>query len=83
MFSYNEYRNMISLIHNHLPIVDFTDVTDKTDKFCVLRHDIEFSIDRAYELAKVEKKLPRSSGKGRWRIRHTLSLKFAKTSAMS
>ena len=57
MFSYNEYRNMISLIHNHLPIIDFADVTDKTDKFCVLRHDIEFSIDRAYELAKVERKL--------------------------
>ena len=57
MFSYNEYQNIIKLVNSHLPIVDFADVTDKTDKFCVLRHDIEFSIDRAYELAKIEKDL--------------------------
>ena len=57
MFSYNEYKNIINLIKNHLPIVDFSDVNEQTDRFCVLRHDIEFSIDRAYELAKVEKEL--------------------------
>ena len=57
MFSYNEYQNIIKLVNSHLPIVDFADVTDKTDKFCVLRHEIEFSIDRAYELAKIEKDL--------------------------
>ena len=57
MFSYNEYKNIIRLIRSHLPIVDFSDVNETTDKFCVLRHDIEFSIDRAYELAKVEKEL--------------------------
>ena len=57
MFSYNEYKNIINLIKSHLPIMDFSEVTEKTEKFCVLRHDIEFSIDRAYELAKVEKEL--------------------------
>ena len=57
MFSYNEYKNIIRLIRSHLPIVDFSDVNETTDKFCVLRHDIEFSIDRAYELAKVENEL--------------------------
>ena len=57
MFSYNEYKNIINLIKSHLPIIDFSEVTEKTEKFCVLRHDIEFSIDRAYELAKVEKEL--------------------------
>ena len=57
MFSYNEYINIIKLVNSHLPIIDFSDVTETTDKFCVLRHDIEFSIDRAYELAKVEKEL--------------------------
>tara|TARA_R100001510_G_C7647150_1_gene204481 strand:+ start:157 stop:891 length:735 start_codon:yes stop_codon:yes gene_type:complete len=57
MFSYNEYKNIINIIKNHLPIVDFSDVNEQTDRFCVLRHDIEFSIDRAYELAKVEKEL--------------------------
>ena len=57
MFSYNEYINIIKLVNSHLPILDFSDITEKTDKFCVLRHDIEFSVDRAYELAKIEKDL--------------------------
>ena len=48
MFSYNEYRNIINLIKNNLPILDFTKVDKTTKKFCVLRHDIEFSIDRAH-----------------------------------
>ena len=61
MFSYNEYKNIITLIKNNLPIIDFSEVTEKTEKFCVLRHDIEFSIDRAYELAKVETDLGVSS----------------------
>ena len=53
MFSYNEYKNIIQLVKTHLPIIDFSEVTEETDKFCVLRHDIEFSVDRAYELAKI------------------------------
>tara|TARA_R110001583_G_scaffold157797_2_gene309704 strand:+ start:433 stop:1176 length:744 start_codon:yes stop_codon:yes gene_type:complete len=57
MFSYNEYRNIITLIQQYLPIVDFADVTITTDNFCVIRHDIEFSIDRAAKLAEVENKL--------------------------
>ena len=61
MFSYNEYVNIIKLVNSHLPIIDFSDIDEQTEKFCVLRHDIEFSIDRAYELAKVEKKLGVSS----------------------
>tara|TARA_Y100001963_G_C6780967_1_gene449824 strand:+ start:367 stop:1098 length:732 start_codon:yes stop_codon:yes gene_type:complete len=61
MFSYTEYKNIISLVREHLPIKDFSDITEKTEKFCVLRHDIEFSIDRAYKLAKVEKDIGISS----------------------
>ena len=57
MFSYNEYKNIINLIKKDLPIKDFAEITDDTKKFCVLRHDIEFSIDRAYELAKIENEL--------------------------
>ena len=45
MFSYNEYKNIISLIGNNLPILDFSEIDNDTGKFCVLRHDIEFSID--------------------------------------
>ena len=61
MFSYNEYKNIISIIKEHLPIVDFKNVSNNTLKFCILRHDIEFSIDRAYKLAKIEKEIGVSS----------------------
>ena len=56
MFSYAEYKNIIILVKQHLPIVDFLDVyiTDVMPKFCVLRHDIEFSIDRALKMARIE-----------------------------
>ena len=57
MFSYNEFKNLINMVQQNLPIVDYKDVNDNTKKFCVLRHDIEFSIDRAYKLAKIEKEL--------------------------
>ena len=57
MFSYNEFRNLINMVQQHLPIIDYKDVKDNTRKFCILRHDIEFSIDRAYKLAKIEKEL--------------------------
>ena len=45
MFSYAEYRNIITLVKHNLPIMDFSEVSDEVDSFCVLRHDIEFSID--------------------------------------
>jgi len=56
MFSYNEYKNLISLVRTYLPIVDFSDVyiDDYKPKFCVLRHDIEFSVDRALAMARME-----------------------------
>ena len=54
MFSYNEYKNIINLVKVYLPIVDFADVTKDTKSFCVVRHDIEFSIDRALQMARIE-----------------------------
>ena len=57
-FSYEQYVSIISMIKGKLPIVDFNDVLETNlDKFCVLRHDIEFSVDRALKLAKVEHSL--------------------------
>ena len=53
MFSYAEYRNIITLVKNSLPIMDFSEVSG-VDSFCVLRHDIEFSIDRALTMARRE-----------------------------
>ena len=57
-FSYTEYRNIITMVSQHLPIKDFKDVLDyNLNKFCVIRHDIEFSIDRSLILARIEKEL--------------------------
>ena len=57
-FSYTEYKNIITLVKSNWRIVDFKEVlTQNPSVFCVLRHDIEFSIDRAYKLAKIEKEL--------------------------
>ena len=53
-FSFNEYAQIMSYIKKHLPIVDYADITNNTKQFCVLRHDIEYSIDRAMELALFE-----------------------------
>ena len=54
MFSYSEFKNIINLIKINLPIIDFADVTSRTKSFCVVRHDIEFSVDRALEMARIE-----------------------------
>ena len=54
MFNYNEYKNIINLIKVYLPVIDFSDINDDIEKFCVVRHDIEFSIDRALTIAKIE-----------------------------
>ena len=57
-FSYDEYKEIISLIQEYLPIVDFNDVIDNNlDKYCVIRHDVEYSLDRALQLAKLENEL--------------------------
>jgi hypothetical protein len=54
MFNYAEYRNIITLVKQNLPIMDFSEVNDEVNAFCVLRHDIEFSIDRALQMARIE-----------------------------
>ena len=56
-FSYKEYGEIISSILKYLPILDYNEVTDLTEKFCVIRHDVEFSVDRAYDLALYEHSL--------------------------
>jgi hypothetical protein len=39
----------------------FDDVKSNTSKYCVIRHDVEFSVERAHQLAKVEMELGISS----------------------
>jgi hypothetical protein len=53
-FSYQEYKLIINSIIKHLPIMRFDDVREHTKKYCVIRHDVEFSVERALQLAEVE-----------------------------
>ena len=55
-FSYLNYRTMIRYIQKHLPIVSFNDARG-VDTFCVIRHDVEYSPERALMLAEVESKI--------------------------
>ena len=61
MFSFDDYRQIIKSIQAHIPIMRFDDVTNATPSYCVIRHDVEFSIERAYQLALVEHELGISS----------------------
>ena len=56
-FSYENYRLIINQIQEHLAILDFGDVNENTKQYCVVRHDVEFSIPRAMKLAEIEKSL--------------------------
>lgn len=53
-FSYDEYQTIMQCYQNQHVIMDFAQVTDTTKRYCVIRHDVEFSIDRALNLARFE-----------------------------
>lgn len=52
-FSYEEYRNIIREIEKTNRGSSFSEAFGKDD-FIIMRHDVEFSIDRAYKMALVE-----------------------------
>lgn len=56
-FSYSEYSNIIKHIKNHHEIIDYSKVKKDADRFAVIRHDVEFSVERAYQMAKLEESL--------------------------
>ena len=53
-FSYKEYVSIIDWVKPNYNILGFNDIDSNTDNFCVIRHDTEYSIDRTYNLAKLE-----------------------------
>ena len=55
-FSYKEYTNIINKLLLDFPILSYTQAKTKNN-FCILRHDVEFSVERAYNLALLEKSL--------------------------
>ena len=53
MFSYDDYRKIIQIIKDTGRVTDYKSALH-TDKFAIMRHDVEYSVERAYELARVE-----------------------------
>lgn len=51
--SYHEYRNIIRDIKKSGKYMDFKSALE-SDTFIVMRHDIEFSIERAYQMSLIE-----------------------------
>jgi hypothetical protein len=51
-FSYVEYRKIVELFK---PIIkDFSEINHGDDNYCLLRHDVEFLMDRAIRMAEID-----------------------------
>ena len=53
MFSYEEYKEIIQIIKESGRMANFKQARGK-DQFIIMRHDVEFSVDRAFALSKLE-----------------------------
>ena len=56
-FSFKEYKTILNFIKDNYQIIDYSDVTDNTNSFAIVRHDVEFSPHRALDIAKIDKDL--------------------------
>lgn len=56
MFSYDDYRQIIRLIQETGNGMGYEEALD-ADRFVIMRHDVEYSVERAYALAKVEREM--------------------------
>lgn len=52
-FTESEYRNLLRLAKDSWEIIPFTDYK-KNGRVCLWRHDVDFSMHRAYKLAQIE-----------------------------
>lgn len=56
-FSFEEYKLILNWVKNNYQIMDYSDITDKTNSFAIIRHDVEFSPHRALDIAKIDNEL--------------------------
>lgn len=60
-FSFDEYFNIIQHLSKNRNIIDFSQVNENSKNFILLRHDVEYSPDRALKLAIFESSINVSS----------------------
>ncbi|MBQ9926663.1 MAG: hypothetical protein IJO65_01680 [Lachnospiraceae bacterium] len=53
MFSFDDYKEIVRIVKNVGTHATYKEALNR-DKFILMRHDVEYSVDRAYALAKVE-----------------------------
>ena len=56
MFSYDDYKEIIRIIQSTGRHCNYTEALHK-EKFVIMRHDVEYSVERAYQMAKVEQSM--------------------------
>lgn len=56
-FSFKEYKKIVEYYKKNLKPKMFDEVKKNSTNFFILRHDVEFSVERAYKLAKFEKQI--------------------------
>jgi len=56
MFSYDDYKEILRIIKSKKMQMDYAHALGK-EQFVIMRHDVEYSVDRAYALAKVEESM--------------------------
>jgi hypothetical protein len=56
MFSYEDYREILRLIRESGRQATYEEALHR-DEFIIMRHDVEYSVDRAFELSKVEESM--------------------------
>lgn len=56
MFSYDDYREIIRIIQSTGRHCGYAEAL-RRDSFIIMRHDVEYSVDRAYQLARVEQSM--------------------------
>ena len=60
MFSFDDYREILRIIKSTGRYTNYKDALNK-DRFILMRHDVEYSVERAYNLSKVEDSMDFSS----------------------
>jgi len=53
MFSFDDYKEIIRIVKSTGNACGYKDAINR-DKFVIMRHDVEYSVERAYALSKVE-----------------------------
>ena len=56
MFSFDDYREMLQIIKDTGRACTYEEALGR-DSFVIMRHDVEYSVERAYELSKVEESM--------------------------